>query len=342
MDLVDEMLLEGPGRIRALFVAGGNPVAAWPDQERTIQGLRALDLLVVVDPMRTSTARLADYVIPPKLLLEVVSATTMQDYFGTMNYATGYVESFAQYVEAAVAPPTGSELIEEWEFFYEVARRLGRSLRIAGTEIPASRRPTTRELLEIMTRGARIPLAEVERHPHGAFFMDETIRVEAASADAAERLELASPPMMEQLSKLASSSSANVPDERFPFRMIVRRMRHVQNSMLHGVVAGRASDNPAYLSRDDATRLGVEAGDRLAIYSATGEIEARVAIDEALRPGLVSISHGFGGLPGDGEESPLPGSNTGLLIDVDHDYDLFTGQPRMSDVPVGLRRITLG
>jgi anaerobic selenocysteine-containing dehydrogenase len=68
-----------------------------------------------------------------------------------------------------------------------------------------------------------------------------------------------------------------------------------------------------------------------------GETEACVSIHAGLRPGLVSISHGFGGLSGDGVELDLPGASTGLLIDVDHDYDSFTGQPRMSDVPVGVR-----
>ena len=337
MDMVDEMLLPGTERIRTLFVAGGNPAAAWPDQRRTIRALQSLDLLVVLDPAMTATARLADYVIPPKLLLEVPAATTMQDSFGMDNLAVGYAESFAQYAPPAVEPPPGSELIEEWAFFYEVARRLERPLRVGRTEIPLDRRPTTDELLDRLTRKARIPLDEVKSMPHGAFFVDETIRVEPGNPEEAGRLELASPSMMTDLSVLAELDGESETEERFPFRLLARRMRHVQNSMLHGTVPGQPADNPAYLHPADIARLGIEPGDRILVSSAVGSIEASVAPDAGLRPGLVSISHGFGGLPDEAPDDRKPGANTGLLIDIDRDYDPYTGEPRMSDIPVDIR-----
>ena len=47
--LADEILLPGDGQVKALFCIGGNPMAAWPDQERTFEAMKALDLLVTFD-----------------------------------------------------------------------------------------------------------------------------------------------------------------------------------------------------------------------------------------------------------------------------------------------------
>ena len=48
--LADEILVEGEGQVRALFVIAGNPILAWPDQEKTLKAMKSLDLLVCIDP----------------------------------------------------------------------------------------------------------------------------------------------------------------------------------------------------------------------------------------------------------------------------------------------------
>jgi anaerobic selenocysteine-containing dehydrogenase len=50
--LADEILLDGDGQIKVLLCLGGNPVLAWPDQEKTEAALRKLELLVVLDYKR--------------------------------------------------------------------------------------------------------------------------------------------------------------------------------------------------------------------------------------------------------------------------------------------------
>ena len=59
----------------ALLCLGGNPLTAWPDQIKTRAALADLDLLVVLDPKLTQTARYADYVFPPKLPPEIPTPT---------------------------------------------------------------------------------------------------------------------------------------------------------------------------------------------------------------------------------------------------------------------------
>ncbi|MGC5022099.1 molybdopterin oxidoreductase family protein [Micromonospora sp. DT47] len=53
-----------PGGARALLVFGSNPVVSAPRAARVTERLRALDLLVVADFLRSETAELADVVLP--------------------------------------------------------------------------------------------------------------------------------------------------------------------------------------------------------------------------------------------------------------------------------------
>ncbi|MBW2422317.1 MAG: molybdopterin-dependent oxidoreductase, partial [Deltaproteobacteria bacterium] len=128
--LADEILLEGEGQIRALFCLGGNPLTAWPDQIKTRAALEALDLLVVLDPKLTQTARYADYVIPPKLAPEYPTMTYDFEELESHAPGWGYPLPYAAYRDALVDPPQGSELLEDWELFYYLAREMGLELQL--------------------------------------------------------------------------------------------------------------------------------------------------------------------------------------------------------------------
>jgi anaerobic selenocysteine-containing dehydrogenase len=60
----EEVLLDHPERIRAIVVEGSNPILSYSDAARWREARERLDLLVVIDPVMTETARLADYVLP--------------------------------------------------------------------------------------------------------------------------------------------------------------------------------------------------------------------------------------------------------------------------------------
>jgi anaerobic selenocysteine-containing dehydrogenase len=126
--LADEILLEGEDRVRALITIGGNPMRAWPDPIRTKAALERLELHVVVEPRWTDTAQLADFVLAPKLPLETPGSTLSTENLFTVSPALGYSEPYGQYAAPIVAPPEGSELLEDWEFFYGLAQRMGLAL----------------------------------------------------------------------------------------------------------------------------------------------------------------------------------------------------------------------
>jgi hypothetical protein len=50
---------------------------------------------------------------------------------------------------------------------------------------------------------------------------------------------------------------------------------------------------------------------------------------------MVSMSHGWGGLP-DGEGPTWPGANTGLLISTTRDCETINAMPRLSAIPVAI------
>ncbi len=60
----EEILVDHPERLRAVIVEGANPLLSYSDTARWREARERLDLVVVIDPAMTETARLADYVLP--------------------------------------------------------------------------------------------------------------------------------------------------------------------------------------------------------------------------------------------------------------------------------------
>ena len=63
--------------------------------------------------------------IAPRLTLETPGMTQAAELLKYFGASSGFGPPYAQYAPAVLSPPAGSDLIEEWEFFYELARRLG-------------------------------------------------------------------------------------------------------------------------------------------------------------------------------------------------------------------------
>ncbi len=351
--LAEEILLEGEGQVRALIGVGGNPASAIPDQVLNVRALEQLDLLVQIDIKLSATASLADYVIAPKLPLEMPGMTLVQDQLTFYGSGFGLREAHAQYTPPVAQPPAGSELVEEWVFFYDLARRMGLPLSIgpatatgapgdpaARVPLDMERRPTHEALFEILTRNARVPLEEVKRHPHGALFPAPDFIVAEREPGWTGRLDVGHAEMLADLAAVADARDVVDAAEGYPYRLLCRRMIHTFNSNgqeLDGL-RSRWAYNPAFMHPEDLEREGLAKGDLVEIASKSGSILGIVEPDETLRRGIVSMVHSFGGLPGKQDKQVREwGTNTGRLLRVDEDMDRYTGQPRMSNVPVRVR-----
>jgi anaerobic selenocysteine-containing dehydrogenase len=355
--LADEMLLEGEGQIRAMICLGGNPLTAWPDQIKTRAALEKLDLLVVLDPKLTQTARYADYVIPPKLAPEY--PTLSYDFEELESHAPGwgYPVPYAAYREALVEPPEGSDLCEDWELFYALGREMGLALklylgilRIPGdppgrfVSLDMQHAPTTDELFDILTEGSRIPLSEVRKHHAGRVYEDPDRVVLPRDPDCQAFLELGNEVMMAQLDEAARRGPLEG-DEAFPFRLISRRQANTLNSLGRdqAKLVRERPHHPAYMHPADLESLGLEPGTLVAISSRRATVHAVVQSAEDLRRGVVSMSHGYGidldrlapdADPGDPQPFSM-GNHTGALASAEFDYEEpHTGIPRMSSIPV--------
>lgn len=351
--LSDEILLSGEGQVKALFCLGGNPMMAWPDQRKTLAALQQLELLVTLDIEMSATAQLADYVIAPKLTLETPGMSQPAEALKYFGPTLGYVEPFGLYSPKIVDPPAGSDVLEEWEFFYGLAQRMSLDLTLVGfygwgrhmesppivTRLDMENKPTTEDLYKILTKGSRIPLDEVKKYPDGKIFDEVHEVVQPRDPDNEDRLVVGDPDMLAELSEVLDDDwVARQSTEEFPFRMIPRRANNFVNSSGRNLpsLRGKKPYNPAFVHPADLDDLGLSSGSRVAIRSAHGSIEGIVEADDGLRRGCVSMTHAFGSNPSTKSNVEEHGSNTGRLTSDDAEFDRYTGMPRLGAIPVSL------
>jgi anaerobic selenocysteine-containing dehydrogenase len=351
--LADEILLEGEGQVKALFCLGGNPMMAWPNQRKTLAALKTLELLVTLDIEMSATSQIADYVIAPKLTLETPGMSQPAEALKFFGPTLGYVEPYALYSPKIVDPPAGSDVIEEWEFFYGLAQRMQLGITLVGfygwgrhiesppivTQMDMQNKPTTEELYEILTKGSRIPLDEIKKYPDGKIFDEVRETVQSRDPGNEDRLVLDDPHMLEELTEVQDDDwTSRQSTEEFPFRMIPRRANNFVNSSGRSLASlrGKRPYNPAFVNPADLDDLGLASGARVEIRSAHGFIEGIVEADEGLRRGCISMTHAFGTNPDTEADIGEVGSNTGRLTSDDAEYDRYTGMPRLGAIPVAM------
>ncbi|TMB05802.1 MAG: molybdopterin oxidoreductase family protein [Deltaproteobacteria bacterium] len=110
----EEVLLDHPERLRALIVEGSNPFLSYSDTARWREARERLELLVVIEPAMTETARAADYVLPTPVGYEK---------WEFANFPKGYPEIFVQVRPPVVPGPT--EALPEPEIYARLAEAMG-------------------------------------------------------------------------------------------------------------------------------------------------------------------------------------------------------------------------
>ncbi len=350
--LAEEILTPGDGQVKALFVLGGNPILAWPDQILTVEAMKKLDLLVCLDPHLAATATYAHYVVAPKLALEVCAPTALNEMLGNFGPGWGFHKTYAQWCEPLMAPPAGSDVIEEWEFFHGLAARLDKTLAIppcsildpkiaAGqaTSVQPGEQLTAHDVWGMLLKGSPVPFEEARTATAGRVFERPAVIVQEKPAGWAGKVDIGSPAMMDELGRIAAA--AEPADDAFAFRVISRRMRDVLNSSWHehDKLKRQHRFNPAFMHPSDMAALGLAEGEMMEIESVRATIRGIATGAPDVRRGCISMTHAWGGLDGNDIDPHAEGSNTGRLTAVDRDYDRYSGIPRMSAIPVRIKRI---
>jgi len=286
------------GNLRVLVVLGGNIVTALPDTARVLAALPRLDVLAVVDVASTPTTALATHVLPTHAQLERPDLPLLNDLYSSTR--------MMQYTAAVL--PQHPERRAGWWVLARIARGLGVDVLPDGVDPDVIGDDAALDLVA----GADTTGALREADPP---WLTEPGPVHdwvvPRLADAP--WDLAPAPLVEQLAGLGDPP---------PLVLVPRRMPKRFNGRPLGV------DERAELlvHPDDAGAAGIADGELVEVTSATGSLTVPARYVETLRPGAVSISHGWAG------------ANVNRLVSS-RDLDPLTGMPRMSGTAVTLRRV---
>jgi anaerobic selenocysteine-containing dehydrogenase len=333
--LNDEILLSGEGQVRALIVSGGNPVQAWPDQQKTLQALEALDLLVVIDHRMTATAEMSDYVIAPRLQLERADVPNVMD--------RRFPKVYTNYTDPVI--DSGDDVLNEWEVFAGLARRNGTSIVLPGGELPIEQDLTDGDVIDYIFANARLPISEWRKNRR--VIHEKPIKVVPADPENDARFAVCPSDVYIELGEVRNEESGleilvGFDLSTFPFRLVGRRLKHALNSLgseLPGL-AKVATTNYAYVHPADLDELGAKAGDLLQITSPRAAVVGVAESDPDIKQGVISMSHSWGGISLTDEKVRDIGTPTNRLVSSDNGFDRITGLPIMSAIPVKVQLIS--
>ncbi len=334
--LADEILTPGPGQVKCLISCGGNLANLMPDQQKMVRAFAALDLRISIDPYMSNSARLADYIIPPTMQYERADLPVSAYGFAF------FPESWVAYSPALLKPPKDSDLIEEWYFFWGLAKRLGKTIRFGDIELDMQVPPTTDQLLALRAQHPLAPLEEIQKYPSGKVFHDANNIVLPPRPEATATFEVMPEDVAQELRELAAqvrpAQGHESNGQHFTHLLSSRRMRNFYNTIGMHLPTTRKRNpyNPAYLNPEDMATYGLENGDRIEIVSDHSRIAAIVEADAAVRTGVVSMAHAWGGLPGENVDLSTHGASTNMLISTDRDVEPINAMPRMSAIPVNI------
>lgn len=345
--LADEILTPGEGQVRGMFLYAGNPVLSTPGGARLDAAMAQLEWCVAVDMYVTETTRHADVILPPVAHLERADIDIV---FPALS-----VRNQMRYNPAALAPAPGGKT--DWEILMALAARVGRglaglignaALRVLGplltpervTDLALASGPYGR------LRSRRgLSVSKLRRSPHGIDLgplepnLPRLLRTEGG------RVQLAPPVMLAEAANLEAHAAEREAQLRdgYDLRLIGRRSLRSNNSWMHNSRRlMKGSDRcTALLHPDDALERGLSDGQRVRVASTVGAIELPLELSEEMRPGVVSVPHGFGH-GGGGVGWRLAAAHPGASVNDVTDpaiVDRLTGNAAFSDVPVRVEAV---
>lgn len=261
---------------------------------------------MVCDVRRTETTELADVVLPVAGLLERADLTSGLEFALPLP--------FVQY-GAQVVPPSADRR-PMWQIFADLGGRLG-------LFDPAVVAPDEETVLSSLAQRSRVPWEAIAGAPSG--LVAENAPPPGwliPGCRPTGRLDLAPPELVAELAGWLSRARGG--DRGAGLLLINRRLPHQTNTVLGDVPQQRdRAPYPTLLMHPyDAERNGLADGADVVVASDHGSTGATVEMDPGIRPGVVSLPHGW----------TLPEVNR--LTSGTDDVDLLTGMPRLSGIPV--------
>ncbi len=343
--LAEEIEAPGDGQIRALMTFAGNPVLSTPNGRRLASALGELDFMVSIDLYVNETTRHADLILP--------SAWALAEDHVDMLVSGFAVRNFARWSPPVVRASENERA--DWEILLAIIRRLGGGPtgdRIPDTLLSACEKlgyrwhPTKMAnlLLRVGPHGDRflpwrdgLNMKKLQAAPHGidlGALQPGLQRVQHGDG----RVHLAAEPILRAFDALLDDLRTKpAPDQVL---LIGRREVRTCNSWIHNapsMVNGRERC-VLYVHPDDAASANLSDGGIARIESRVHSGDVRVHVTKDVRPGVVSLPHGWGHADA-ARWQEVAGARPGVSANDwtdDQDVELVVGQSILNGVPVRL------
>ena len=367
--LAEEIITPGENQIRGMVTVAGNPVLSTPHSKQLDAALAELEFMVSIDIYVNETTRHADVILPAPSSLE-------KDHYdvGLYLYAVRNVANYSEPVlKRDPATPDEADILLKMAGIFQGlgadcdpealddqsinAAVLGA---VANSSSPIFGRDAEEILNALNAKGRRGTARSldlvIQTGPYGAAFgavpnglsldmlIDNPHGVDLGALEPrlpdmlrtpSGLIELSPQVFIDDLQRLeASIASVNI-DQML---LVGRRELKSNNSWMHNikVLTKGSLACTAQIHPDDAARLGVITGSPLRIASRVGEIVVPAEVTDSVRPGVVSVPHGWGhGVPGTqmAVASEKAGVNSNILTD-DQLLDPLSGNAILSGIPV--------
>jgi anaerobic selenocysteine-containing dehydrogenase len=352
--LAEEIETPGEGQVRALLTYAGNPVLSVPNGGRLDRALAGLDFMVSVDLYVNETTRHADLVLPP--------AWALAEEHYDLLFAPVAARNYARFDPPVVPRAEGER--HDWEILLALAEGLGGGmtgtrpvdalLRLARR---AGVRATPDHLLDLLLRtGAHgdgllprplrfgrfrdgLSLAALREEAHGRDLGALEPGVARRLLHRDRRVHLDAGPFLDALDAWAADPAASAPGEG-ELLLVGRRELRTNNSWMHNVPALVSGRERCVLlvHPDDAARAGLADGDTAVLASRVHRGPVPVRISDEMRPGVVSLPHGWGHAAA-AETLRTAGARPGVSFNDwsdDGETEAIVGQSILNGVPVRL------
>jgi formate dehydrogenase alpha subunit len=255
------------GRIKALYVVGENPLMSEPHLNHARKAMERLEFLVVQDIFPTETALMADVILPAAV-------------FAEKNGTYTNTERRIQKLRKAIDPP--GEAKPDWVIVSMLAERMGHSFGFKSTaeimdEI-ASLTPSYGgiDYNRLDTGGLQWPCPNRD-HPGTPLLHKDLFTRGKGKFHAVEY-----------------KSPAESTSEEYPLILTTGRILehwHTGSMSRRSDVLDALQPNGMIdIHPDDALKLGITDGDKVAVSSARGTIETRAHITDKAAPGVVYMA----------------------------------------------------
>ena len=265
------------GELRALYCIGENPAESEANAAHARTLLTGLEVLVVQDIFRTATAELADVVLP--------AAADWCEYQGTVTNS----ERRVQRVRQAIDPP--GLAWPDTHILCALAQQLGHDWgRPSAQQVWDELRALSLNWHHGMSY-SRLDASGGLQWPCPTDDHPGTPLMHTRLWDTDPQRRGPPAPFM----PVHHAPPTDTLTEQFPIRLTTVRLLDAYNSGVQsgGYASPLRRREALRIDATDAATLGITDGERVRISSRRGSVEAPVAIDTSLRPGLASITPHF-------------------------------------------------